>query len=128
MSTHNIGFYEEISKIIPYHQISNTHLISSSNILTDEIDLQGSVKMHTVQIFSNLRNYTSDFGPAETTASFDSLNPNTVYTVTVTITIHGGAFITSDPVTVKTLDGGNCYEQPFLYRSLRCVVVKLLAL
>ena len=29
MSTHNIGFYEEISKIIPYHQISsNMHLIS----------------------------------------------------------------------------------------------------
>ena len=31
MSTHNIGFYEEISKIINYHQISlNTHLISSA--------------------------------------------------------------------------------------------------
>ena len=30
MSTHNIGFYEEISQIITYHQISsNTHLISS---------------------------------------------------------------------------------------------------
>ena len=32
MSTHNIGFYEEISKIsLNYHQISsNTHLISSA--------------------------------------------------------------------------------------------------
>ena len=31
MSTHNIGFDEEISKIITYHQISsNTHLISSA--------------------------------------------------------------------------------------------------
>ena len=31
MSTHNIGFYEEISKIITYHQISsNMHLISSA--------------------------------------------------------------------------------------------------
>ena len=29
MSTHNIGFYEEISKIIPYLS-SNTHLISSA--------------------------------------------------------------------------------------------------
>ena len=32
MSTHNIGFYEEISKIIPLlssNIISNTHLISS---------------------------------------------------------------------------------------------------
>ena len=32
MSTHNIGFYEEISKIsLNYHQISsNTHLTSSA--------------------------------------------------------------------------------------------------
>ena len=31
MSTHNICFYEEISKTITYHQISsNTHLISSA--------------------------------------------------------------------------------------------------
>ena len=31
MSTHNIGFYEEISKIFTYHQISsNMHLISSA--------------------------------------------------------------------------------------------------
>ena len=29
MSTHNIGFYEEISKIITYLS-SNTHLISSA--------------------------------------------------------------------------------------------------
>ena len=29
MSTHNIGFYEEISKIIPNLSL-NTHLISSS--------------------------------------------------------------------------------------------------
>ena len=35
MSTHNIGFYEEISKIIiKYHQISlNMHLISSAGLL-----------------------------------------------------------------------------------------------
>ena len=34
MSTHNIGFYEEIRKIITYHQISsNTHLISSAGFL-----------------------------------------------------------------------------------------------
>ena len=31
MSTHNIGFYE-VSKIINYHQISNTHLISSAAV------------------------------------------------------------------------------------------------
>ena len=40
MSTHNIGFYEEISKIIPnYHQISsNTHLFSSSAFCTKGAD------------------------------------------------------------------------------------------
>ena len=34
MSTHNIGFYEEISKLsLNYHQISsNMHLISSAGI------------------------------------------------------------------------------------------------
>ena len=32
MSTHNIGFYEEISKIVP-NLSSNTHLISSSVFL-----------------------------------------------------------------------------------------------
>ena len=38
MSTHNIGFYKEISKIIPNcHQISsNMHLISSADKLLDK--------------------------------------------------------------------------------------------
>ena len=31
MSTHNIGFYEEISKIITYLS-SNTHIISSAGL------------------------------------------------------------------------------------------------
>ena len=31
MSTHNIGFDEEISKIIPYHK-NNMHIISSSDL------------------------------------------------------------------------------------------------
>ena len=37
MSTDNIGLNEEISKIIPYHQISNTHLISSSALLLSRL-------------------------------------------------------------------------------------------
>ena len=41
MSTHKIGFYEEISKIITYHQISsNTHLMSSAAFLTENIKQQ----------------------------------------------------------------------------------------
>ena len=36
MSTHNIGFYEEISKIITYHQISsNRHLIYSADYFSN---------------------------------------------------------------------------------------------
>ena len=35
MSTHNIGFYEDLQKLsLNYHQISsNTHLISSADIM-----------------------------------------------------------------------------------------------
>ena len=38
MSTHNIGFYEEISKIIPKLS-SNMHLISSTALGHTETDL-----------------------------------------------------------------------------------------
>ena len=34
MSTHNIGFYEDLTKII-FELSSNTHLISSAALLTD---------------------------------------------------------------------------------------------
>ena len=71
-----------------------------------EVDLQGRVKLYMVKVMSNLRNYTQDFGPDNTSAVFENLTPNTIYTVTVTITIHGGASITSDPVTATTHDGG----------------------
>ena len=37
MSTHNIGFYEEISKIIP-ELSSNMHLISSSVIVSSPLN------------------------------------------------------------------------------------------
>ena len=40
MSTHNIGFYEDLTKIIlNYHQISsNTHLISSSGLYRNRVN------------------------------------------------------------------------------------------
>ena len=79
---------------------------SDHYFLTGEVDLQGQVKMYTVKVYSNLRNYTEDYGPEESSVVFDNLTPNTVYTVTVTITIFGGASITSDPATATTLDGG----------------------
>ena len=58
MSTHNIGFYEEISKIITYYQISsNTHLISSA-VLTKFSPAQDSGAGPTGAVVSAL-----DFGP-----------------------------------------------------------------
>ena len=41
-----IGFYEEISKIIPYHQISNTHVVSSSDVNVNAVEcLHGSLRL-----------------------------------------------------------------------------------
>ena len=39
MSTHNIGFYEDLTKIsLNYHQISsNMHLISSAALLSNDL-------------------------------------------------------------------------------------------
>ena len=49
MSTHNTGFYEEISKIITYHQISsNAHLISSA-VLSRDFSLKESKLLVTGQ-------------------------------------------------------------------------------
>ena len=37
MSTHNIGFYEDLTKII-FELSSNTHHISSAGLITHEIE------------------------------------------------------------------------------------------
>ncbi|XP_053408878.1 usherin-like [Mercenaria mercenaria] len=71
----------------------------------DEVNLQGSVKSYTVKLFSSMKNYSQEFGPDVNATSFRDLNPNTQFYTTVTITIHGGAYITSDPVYVTTMDG-----------------------
>ena len=52
MSTHNIGFYEEISEIIPnnYHQISSdTHLICSSG--TDDKTKNSHYELKPLRFF-----------------------------------------------------------------------------
>lgn len=59
-----------------------------------------------MKLFSSTRNYTQDIEIDQNASTFRDLNPNTQYYTTVTITIHGGAYITSDPVYVTTLDGG----------------------
>lgn len=64
------------------------------------------VTLYTVKLYSQLRNYTKDLEPAVNATTFEDLTPNTQYYTAVTITINGGAYITSDPVYVTTLDGG----------------------
>ena len=53
------------------------------------------------------------------------LSPSTGYTVRLAVTIFGGASVTSEPVTVATLDGGNVgwggsflQQRPCLERTL----------
>jgi len=64
------------------------------------------VTLYTVKLFSHLRNYTQDLEARDNATTFDNLTPNTQYHATVTITINGGAYITSEPAYVTTLDGG----------------------
>ena len=63
MSTHNIGFYEEISKIITYHQISsNTHLISSAVFgLSVNTSCQSSVKVVKVVLEEYVKDNSAGF-------------------------------------------------------------------
>ena len=51
MSTHNIGFYEDLTKII-FELSSNTHLISSAGSLTGQFDsyLSKTSKVITVHM------------------------------------------------------------------------------
>ena len=51
MSTHNIGFYEDLTKII-FLSSANTHLISSGNFL--QVTLHGIVTNNTVALSENL--------------------------------------------------------------------------
>ncbi|KAH3846702.1 hypothetical protein DPMN_089004 [Dreissena polymorpha] len=69
------------------------------------VDLQGSVINYTVHLQSSAQNYTKALGPKVNLTTFGDLRPNSQYKALVTITINGGAYITSDPVFVTTLDG-----------------------
>lgn len=78
--------------------------------LTGIVDLQGSVKEFTVIAYSNLGNITQHHDATTSHTLLENLTPMTQYTVYVTITIHGGASITSEPQTAVTLDGGNRFK------------------
>lgn len=71
------------------------------------IDLQGSVKEFTVKAYSNVGNFTQHHSADVDHTLLQNLTPMTRYKVYVTITIHGGASITSEPQSTITADGGN---------------------
>ena len=50
MSTHNIGFYEDLTKII-FELSSNTHLISSTDINKIKFDIQLNKLCHEKTCF-----------------------------------------------------------------------------
>ena len=64
MSTHNIGFYEEISKIIlNYHQISsNTQLISSSGLCSRDLLAGMAVDSRVKEVEKETKTPHSDQG------------------------------------------------------------------
>lgn len=70
------------------------------------VDLQGEVQSLTLQAMSSKNNVTVSPSGNQVTYVVDTLEPNTDYTVTLTVTIFGGAYLTSQPVLVKTKDGG----------------------
>ncbi|XP_052767673.1 usherin-like isoform X2 [Mya arenaria] len=80
-------------------------IVSVSWVTPSEVDLQGAVTQYKVVLHSPSSNHTQTLGPALDMTTFPDLTPNTQYTALVTITINGGAYITSDPVYVTTLDG-----------------------
>lgn len=75
----------------------------------DVVELQGSVTEFTLEAFSDSHNVTETYDPWTTSVLVKNLHPSTLYTVYLTITIHGGQFITSKPMSAQTLDGGQCY-------------------
>lgn len=85
-----------------YGKESNAKLI----IFLGTISLQGEVTEYLVNVYSILENWTEHLSPGMNQTVLTDLIPNTVYNVTITLTINGGAAITSEPVTATTKDGG----------------------
>ena len=73
---------------------------------SDPVDLQGDVQSLNLTAQSQMGSVVVH--PAVGTSNFTlgDLTPNTDYTLRLAVTIFGGASITSEPVTVSTLDGG----------------------
>lgn len=70
------------------------------------VELQGSVEIFTLVYISNTGTSSKVLGPDADNATLTDLTPNTEYSITLTISIIGGASITSPAINATTLDGG----------------------
>ena len=78
-------------------------------------ELQGYVQFYTLEVKPT--NKTTKYPAGTQSALVDNLSPNSPYSFTVRVTINGGSYIVSDPVTVKTKDGGTYYEKITINRK-----------
>lgn len=60
----------------------------------------------TLNAVSDNHNVTETYDPGTTSVLVKNLQPSTLYTVYLTLTVHGGQSITSNPMSAQTLDGG----------------------
>ncbi len=69
-------------------------------------DLQGGVSRFLVNVTGAGNVGSLTLGSNSQSATVTGLSPNTRYDVTVTIEVHGGERISSEPASVTTQDGG----------------------
>ena len=79
-------------------------------------ELQGGVSKYTVVVTDGQTVVIKDYDADLSGAVINEFEPNTRYGTTVTITVHGGAAITSEQVYTTTQDGGedNNYSMPII--------------
>ncbi|XP_048258912.1 usherin-like [Haliotis rufescens] len=68
-------------------------------------ELQGEVQVFRVNVTSTDRTFSRTVPGADNSTLLQNLSPNTDYTVTLTLTIYGGASLTSEAKTARTEDG-----------------------
>lgn len=88
-------------------------------------ELQGGVTQYVINVTnpatSMVHSFTEEPGVAKIVVP--NLIPNTMYEVLVTIVIHGGATITSEPSYITTRDGGE-QRQTWISLFVACLNVK----
>ena len=71
--------------------------------------LQGSVSEFRVNMTGINQSIERVYEPSTTSTVIGHLQPSIAYTISLTLVTHGGATITSEPISVRTKDGGKIY-------------------